>query len=263
MKIFRFHPNAERQFIFLSPPVHGGTGEGSPSSLILTLYRKPPEPVTAFLQRWAPELHEAALLPPFTGGQKGGSVPLTPAFFAAFCLASSGGKPDYYAYARHLSGFLREILPGDNFFQGEKREVFAEHGICALPLPIARQLAGDVNLKPANLHQPQLSFTLARAWANIFAGQFYGMQNRVPNILEIALTLRCTNISQYRSNNPYRISFPGSFLPDFLGYYNTAAILLNPNPKDTDHASRQTDHRVPPDSTDRADGTAQQTPGNQ
>jgi len=217
MKIFRFHPTAERQFLFSGP-------------LILTLYRQPPEPVTEFLQRWAPELQGAA------------SPVLTPAFWAGFCLASSGGKPDYYAYALRLAVFLREILPGENFFQGEKREVFAEHGICALPLPIARQLAGDVNLKPANLHQPQLSFTLARAWADIFAVQFQRVQNRPPNTLEIALTLRCTNISQYRSNNRYRIPFPGSFLPDFLGYYNTASILLNQNEKDTDHAPRQSNH---------------------
>ena len=215
MSPFAFDPTAERHFLFSE---HG----------IRTVYRKPERPVADFLHRWQPEL-DTVSLPPL----------LIAPFFAALSLAASGGNADHYRYGSNnfLKNFLHDTIRSEPPFIGNSRDVYAEYGLFAIPLPVARVVSGEFNLTPAGLKEPEMNFKIAALWAANIIKQFRSMTSTEPNVLQIALALRCSHLNK-NSTNPYRVQFRGSFLPDFVGFYNTAVLLIN-NPKDTNHAPQQ------------------------
>jgi hypothetical protein len=193
----RFHPSAERELLCI------------PGQILLR-YRRDPAPLREFLHRWNVEL--AA-----TGD---------PQFFAALALASSKGDPAFYKYSLYLGNALAQTI-NEKFMQGDKREVLAEYGLFALPLPCVREALADPFLPGSALLDPQTNFTAIRQMHAAVIPTLERMRKQPPDPLDVALALRWSGFKY--AENPYRVQFHGSFLPDFIAFYNTFNEIIIPN----------------------------------
>lgn len=184
-----FHPSAEWGYE-LAPD---GTIKIVPTNLL--------KEVTAFCQRWNIEL----------------SVSQHPQFLAAYALASSAGDPEFLHWDRAKKRAIWKIFP-ETMLHGNPREVFADHGLFAIPLPTARTISKNMNLTRADMLNPMLQFAMAEALT-------ISVLTKAKNDPLLAAIALHHGDKIYSAANKFRVQYRGNFPEMFIAYYNSYAVL--------------------------------------
>ncbi|MCL4304318.1 hypothetical protein KJZ99_00185 [bacterium] len=168
-----------------------------PAFFVEVLHARHRKLTTEFVHRWQHLLS--------------GKNPLFRQFCLAYCLAATGGDVSWKKFRPELS--LNSAPPPPAGIN--RHDWFAEHGIAALPLC---QLAPQYVTNYSDLLNVQNSFEILEA---LCMDAFEGHRD----VCHAALIVHRQGITR----NPeklFDVSYRGTFLPDFINYFNMIGIIL-------------------------------------